>query len=183
MTLRSRSKAAHVLCSQAQCGQLLSQGLTGCSPVGPEQPLTADTQKLGSLIGTNWQCLCRPVLCAQSCELIVMPNDPPGQINTNNPLSRLSSSLTIENLELGKTVAQSDGGGVQGKGSNSDTQLLLSSHTRPAKNVRKNKSMRRRLVLPQKRQRHRIQSSLKSNKSTGKCRRHRHSHPAKQIGI
>lgn len=125
--------------SQAQCGQLLSQGLTGCSPVGPEQPLTADTQKLGSLIGTNWQCLCRPVLCAQSCELIVMPNDPPGQINTNNPLSRLSSSLTIENLELGKTVAQSDGGGVQGEGSNSDTQLLLSSYRRRVKTSEKQK--------------------------------------------
>lgn len=115
VALRSRSKPAR-FCSQAQCGQLLSQGLTGCSPVGPEQPLTADTQKLGSLMGTNWQCLCRPVLCAQSCELIVMPNDPPGQINTNNPLSRLSSSLTIENLELGKTVAQSDGRGSSRRG-------------------------------------------------------------------
>lgn len=90
--------------------------------MGPEQPLTADTQKLASLIGTNWQCLCRPELCAQSCELIVMPNDPPGQINTNNPPSRLSSSLTIENLELGKTVAQSDG--VEGRGFKSRAPTL-----------------------------------------------------------
>lgn len=76
--VKEEIKTSTCFITQAQCGQVLSQGLTGCSPVGPEQPLTADTQKLGSLIGTNWQCLCRPVLCARSCELIVMPNDPPG---------------------------------------------------------------------------------------------------------
>lgn len=54
------------------------QGLDGCSMAWPEQPLTAFTQKTGPLIGTNWQCLCGPVLCAWSWELIVMPNDPPG---------------------------------------------------------------------------------------------------------
>lgn len=69
-----------------------------------------------------------------------MPNDPPGQINTNNPLSRLSSSLTIENLELGKTVAQSDGGGVQGEGSNSwHTTFTFLSHEAGEKHQEKQK--------------------------------------------